>query len=104
MNRKKRLAALEKEIHSLEFSADKNRIGRFEPRLIPLYREYRRLKMESTKMLNDMVSLEDVHRLKLEAWQKWVKEVNTVTFDIFAIAYAYKQGDENGYNRAKEGG
>jgi len=60
--------------------------------------------MKPTDMINDMVSLEDACRLKAEAWRKWLQESTMVTFDIFAIAYSFKKGDENGYNRAKEGG
>ena len=47
MNRKKRLAELEKEIHELEHNPDK--AGQFEPRLIPLYREYQKLQKEAQK-------------------------------------------------------
>jgi len=43
MNKKKRIEELQKEIFELENSTDKNKIGRFEPKLIPLYYEYQRL-------------------------------------------------------------
>ena len=43
MNSKKRIKELEKEIFELEHTTDKNKVGRFEPKLIPLYREYQEL-------------------------------------------------------------